>query len=102
MERRGWGIHATIDLANRQQEEPTGYGGRRQPSKDATSRVIGDNHARFCESAGVKVPRATRPVSRTRSRERDAVSEMKEGPSGSVIRSRSQATASCCGQKPWW
>jgi len=30
------------------------------------------------------------------------VREMKEGPSGSVIRSRSQATASCCGQKPWW
>ena len=27
---------------------------------------------------------------------------MKEGPSGSEIRSRSQATASCCGQKPWW
>ena len=30
------------------------------------------------------------------------VREMKEGPSGSAIRSRSQATASCCGQKPWW
>jgi hypothetical protein len=28
--------------------------------------------------------------------------EMKEGPSGSAIRSRAQATASCCGQKPWW
>jgi hypothetical protein len=28
--------------------------------------------------------------------------EMKEGPSGSAIRSRSQATASCCGQMPWW
>ena len=28
--------------------------------------------------------------------------EMKEGPSGSAIRCRSQATASCCGQKPWW
>ena len=27
---------------------------------------------------------------------------MKEGPSSSVIRSRSQATASCCGQMPWW
>jgi len=27
---------------------------------------------------------------------------MKEGPSGSAIRSRSQTTASCCGQKPWW
>jgi hypothetical protein len=30
------------------------------------------------------------------------VREMKEGPSGSAIRSRSQTTASCCGQKPWW
>jgi hypothetical protein len=30
------------------------------------------------------------------------VREMKEGPSGSAIRSRSQATASCCGQNPWW
>jgi hypothetical protein len=33
---------------------------------------------------------------------RVTVREMKEGPSNSVIRSRSQATASCCGQKPWW
>src|SRR5260370_10846929 len=30
------------------------------------------------------------------------VREMKEGPSSSVIRGRSQATASCCGQKAWW
>ncbi len=30
------------------------------------------------------------------------VREMKEGPSGSAIRSWSQAAASCCGQKPWW
>jgi hypothetical protein len=33
---------------------------------------------------------------------RATVREMKEGPSSSGIRSRSQATASCCGQKPWW
>jgi len=33
---------------------------------------------------------------------RATVREMKECPSSSVIRSRSQATASCCGQKPWW
>src|SRR5438552_1668247 len=33
---------------------------------------------------------------------RATVREMKEGPSGSVIRSRSQATASCCRQKRWW
>ena len=29
------------------------------------------------------------------------VLEMKEGPSGSAIRGRSQVTASGCGQKPW-
>ena len=28
--------------------------------------------------------------------------EMKEGPSSSAIRCRSQATASCCCQKQWW
>src|SRR6516162_4970625 len=33
---------------------------------------------------------------------RATIREMKEGPSSSGIRSRSQATASCCGQKPWW
>ena len=30
------------------------------------------------------------------------VREMKEGPSSPTIRCWSQATASCCGQKPWW
>src|SRR5262249_52904855 len=30
------------------------------------------------------------------------VREMKEGPSRSAIMGRSQAAASCCGQKPWW
>ena len=30
------------------------------------------------------------------------VREMKEGPSSSAIRCRSQATASCCCQKQWW
>jgi len=30
------------------------------------------------------------------------VREMKEDPSSSAIRCWSQATASCCGQKPWW
>jgi hypothetical protein len=33
---------------------------------------------------------------------RATVREMKEDPSSSVIRNRSQATASCCGDKPWW
>jgi len=27
---------------------------------------------------------------------------MKEGPSGSVVRDRSQATASCCRKERWW
>ena len=45
----------------------------------------------------------TQSVANRRSTLRRAtVREMKEGPSGSVIRSRSQATASCCGQKPRW
>jgi hypothetical protein len=30
------------------------------------------------------------------------VREMEVGPPGSAIRRRSQATASCCGQNPWW
>jgi hypothetical protein len=30
------------------------------------------------------------------------VREMKEGPSGSVVRDRSQATASCCRKERWW
>jgi hypothetical protein len=30
------------------------------------------------------------------------IREMKEGPSSSTIRCGSQATASCCGQKPGW
>ena len=45
---------------NRQREEPTGCGGRRQPSLDGTSRVTGDCHARICERLGVKLPGATR------------------------------------------
>ena len=49
MERRGQVTRVAIDLANWQQEEPGGCGGRRQPSLGGTSRVTGDCHARFCE-----------------------------------------------------
>ena len=45
-----------------------------------------------------------RRVSRTHQKERrcGAVREMRVGPSGSAIRCWTQATASCCGQKPRW
>src|ERR1019366_551754 len=56
VERRGQAIRVTINLANWQQEEPTGCGGGRQLSMDGTSRVTGDSHARFCERLGVKFP----------------------------------------------
>ena len=60
VERRGQAIRVMVNLANWQQEEPTGYGGGRQLSMDGTSRVTGDSHARFCERLGVKFPGATR------------------------------------------
>src|SRR6202171_6313377 len=58
--RRGQAIRVMVNLANWQQEEPTGCGGGRQLSMDGTSRVTGDSHARFCERLGVKFPGATR------------------------------------------
>jgi hypothetical protein len=60
VERRGQVTRVVIDLANWQQEEPGGRGGRRQPSLGGTSRVTGDCHARFCERPGVKFPGPTR------------------------------------------
>src|ERR1700719_1441274 len=60
VERRGQAIRVMVNLANWQQEDPTGYGGGRQLSMDGTSRVTGDCHARFCERLGVKFPGATR------------------------------------------
>ena len=60
VERRGQAIRVMVNLANWQQEEPTGYGGGRQLSMDGTSRVTGDSHARFCERLGVKFPGPTR------------------------------------------
>src|SRR6266849_5638887 len=60
VERRGQAIRVMVNLANWQQEEPTGCGGGRQLSMDGTSRVTGDCHARFCERLGVKLPGPTR------------------------------------------
>jgi hypothetical protein len=59
-EQRGQAIHVSTAMVNWQQEEPNGCGGGRRPSVDGTSRVIGDNHARFCERLGVKFPGPTR------------------------------------------
>ena len=96
VERRGQAIRVMVNLANWKQEEPTDCGGGRQLSMDGTSRVTGDCHARFCERLGVKFPGPTRLVSRTRSSERDAVSEMKEDPSEPAYRRRLQTAVSCC------
>jgi hypothetical protein len=56
VERRGQVIRVMINLANWQQEEPTGCGGGRQLSMDGTSRVTGDCQARFREGLRVKFP----------------------------------------------
>jgi hypothetical protein len=60
VERRGQAIRVMVNLANWQQEEPTGYGGGRQLSMDGTSRVNREVYARFCERLGVKLPGPTR------------------------------------------
>jgi hypothetical protein len=60
VERRGQVICVMVNLANWQQEEPTGYGGGRQLSMDDTSRVNREVYARFCERLGVKFPGPTR------------------------------------------
>src|ERR1035441_5042727 len=60
--RRGKGVGTLvgIDLANWRQEEPTGFDGRRQPSKGGTSRVSREAQARICERLGGKFPGPTR------------------------------------------
>src|SRR6266853_4611009 len=66
VERRGQAIRVMVNLANWQQEEPTGCGGGRQLSMDGTSRVTGDCHARFCERLGVKFPEQSASLPRPR------------------------------------
>jgi hypothetical protein len=60
VEGRGWVTRVGIDLANWQQEEPTGFDGRRQPSLGGTSRVSREAQARICERLEVKFPGPTR------------------------------------------
>ena len=60
VERRGRAIRVTVGVVNWQQEEPRGRDGKRQLSRDGTSRVTGDSHARICERLGVKFPGPTR------------------------------------------
>ena len=59
-EQRGQAIRVSTAMVNWQQEEPNGCGGGRRLSVDGTSRVIGDNHARFYERLGVQFPGPTR------------------------------------------
>ena len=44
--RREQGTRVEINLVNWQQEEPTGFDGRRQPSRGGRSRETGEGHAR--------------------------------------------------------
>jgi hypothetical protein len=44
------------------------YNGRRQPSRDGTSRMTRECHVRFCEGLGVKFPGPTRQSRRGRPR----------------------------------
>ena len=45
---------------NGKPEEPTGFGGRRQPSLGGTSRMSREVHVRICERLGVQFPGPTR------------------------------------------
>ncbi|SRR6266516_209818 len=58
---------------------------------------VGGNNVRYIKSGTGLVSRAS-PVQTACA----TVREMKEGPSGSAIRNRSQATASCCCQRQRW
>src|SRR5215469_16122689 len=53
---------------NRKREEPTGLGGRRQPSLGGTSRMNREVHVRICERLGVQFPGATRQPAPERER----------------------------------
>jgi hypothetical protein len=65
------------------------FNGRRQPSRGGTSRMTRECQVRICEGLGVKFPGPTRLVSRASPVQTACatVREMKEGPSGSAIRS---------------
>ena len=58
--------------------------------------MTGDCHVRFCESAGVRFPRATQRV------QGEAVSEMREGLSWPGDRTRPQTSPICGDQESSW
>jgi hypothetical protein len=60
VEGRGWVTRVGIDLVNWQQEEPTGFDGRRQLSLGGTSRMSREAQVRICERLGVQLPGPTR------------------------------------------
>src|ERR1017187_9673127 len=60
VEQREQVTRVEINRVNWQQEEPAGFGGRRQPLSGGTSRVNREVYARFCERLGVKLPGPTR------------------------------------------
>src|ERR1700752_1779684 len=60
VERRRQVAHVGIALVNWQQEEPTDFDGRRQPSRSGTSRISREAYVRFCERLGVKLSGPTR------------------------------------------
>src|SRR5215469_2662591 len=65
---KGAGHRRQDRTVNRQREEPTGLGGRRQPSIGGTSRMNREVHVRICERLGVKFPGATRQPAPERER----------------------------------
>src|ERR1039458_1663479 len=64
VEQREQVTRVEINRVNWQQEEPAGFGGRRQPLSGGTSRVNREVYARFCERLGVNLPGPTRRVGR--------------------------------------
>src|SRR6516162_4345953 len=103
LERRGCVVRPR-PLANWRQEEPVDEAKPFMQRSNIGSRVTREGHARFWERPEVQFLRATRRVSRAHClvRRCGTVREMKEGPSRSAVRCRSQATASCCRQERWW
>src|ERR1017187_5063454 len=65
VEQREQVTRVEINRVNWQQEDPAGFGGRRQPLSGGTSRVNREVYARFCERLGVKLPGPTRRARRS-------------------------------------
>ena len=58
VERRGWVI--AVDLGQPVAGKSPSFNGRRQPSRDDTSRMMREYQVRICERLGVKFPGPTR------------------------------------------